>query len=597
MLTKDGREVMQLFKIIPRNNLEGDKEGSGTEGNDNLQSFHHNSGIEENKHSGPRASLLGSLGANLNTLHKSRKVKKDGNIKSYLKLWISGLCLMSTGILIYVANPLNIAREIALKMKDGSYLYSIWEAPPVKVYIKVYLFNVTNSERFIKGLDKKLKVNEIGPYVYSEIVTNNNVTWNENGTLSFSPTRAVEFERELSVGDPAVDNIIITNVPLLGVSSMAAGYPSPVSFALSSLISYHNTQPFLKMPVKDFLWGYDEPLIKLARNVIPNWLDFTSFGLLDRMLDEGDNIVTMELNETSSSQYSIQYFNGLPGLKQWGWTPENNRSCNMVQGTYEGIIFPSNIPKGKDFTVFRKAFCRPLKIVYTSSNMTEEGIRFHEYKIDDDAFDSKKSENSCYCVDGECPPKGLTDLAPCYYRIPVALSFPHFFNGDPKLQSGVEGLSPKKEIHGSYFGIQPDIGVPIYMKTGIQLNVVVKTTRFIPRVKKFNNMVIPIFWMRCELNGLPGTTIFLISLLLVTGPVLQMAAIVTFIFLGLSLILLANLRYIWNHCLVGSKRRATIMSIKRKHSQQDKIVRRRSSHYAQLHPLANSPNPPSGRLQ
>jgi hypothetical protein len=51
-------------------------------------------------------------------------------------------------------------------MREGSFISSMWEIPPLKVYFKVYLFNVTNSERFIQGLDKKIRVQEVGPYVY-----------------------------------------------------------------------------------------------------------------------------------------------------------------------------------------------------------------------------------------------------------------------------------------------------------------------------------------------------------------------------------------------------------------------------------------------
>lgn len=53
-----------------------------------------------------------------------------------------------------------------LNMKEGSYIYSMWKTPPIKLYIKIFMFNITNADRFIKGLDAKLKVEEIGPYTY-----------------------------------------------------------------------------------------------------------------------------------------------------------------------------------------------------------------------------------------------------------------------------------------------------------------------------------------------------------------------------------------------------------------------------------------------
>ena len=56
-----------------------------------------------------------------------------------------------------------------------------------------------------------------------------------------------------------------------------------MSLALSTLISYMNAQPLLTMPVDSFLWGYEDPLVKLARRTLPSWINFERFGLLDRV--------------------------------------------------------------------------------------------------------------------------------------------------------------------------------------------------------------------------------------------------------------------------------------------------------------------------
>lgn len=43
---------------------------------------------------------------------------------------------------------------------------TVWEKPPLPVVMQVYIFNITNAEAFLNGTDKKLKVVEVGPYVY-----------------------------------------------------------------------------------------------------------------------------------------------------------------------------------------------------------------------------------------------------------------------------------------------------------------------------------------------------------------------------------------------------------------------------------------------
>lgn len=38
---------------------------------------------------------------------------------------------------------------------------------------------------------------------------------------------------------------------------------------------------------------------------------------------------------------------------------------------------------------------------------------------------------------------------------PVYISNPHFYQSDPKFLAEVEGLKPEKELHETYFKIQP----------------------------------------------------------------------------------------------------------------------------------------------
>lgn len=57
--------------------------------------------------------------------------------------------------------------------------------PPLNPQLRVHIFNYTNTERFLQGIDKKLIVQDIGPYVYTEKVEKVNVTYNDNNTISY----------------------------------------------------------------------------------------------------------------------------------------------------------------------------------------------------------------------------------------------------------------------------------------------------------------------------------------------------------------------------------------------------------------------------
>lgn len=48
---------------------------------------------------------------------------------------------------------------------DGGEIFELWRKPPVDLYLRVFLWNVTNHEAFLAGKEK-LKVVEVGPYVY-----------------------------------------------------------------------------------------------------------------------------------------------------------------------------------------------------------------------------------------------------------------------------------------------------------------------------------------------------------------------------------------------------------------------------------------------
>lgn len=294
-----------------------------------------------------------------------------------------------------------------LSIREGTYAFNLFKKPPLDVFISVYVFNITNGERFLSGEDAKLAVEELGPYVYREILTHRNLTFNENGTLSYIPHREVVFLPEKSIGDPSEHIITALNIPMLvrytsvfslvlhninlnpfifkGLSTLAHDLSFFAALAVSTLVKTTSSDPLLQLTVKDYLWGYDDPLISLASTFVPTIIPFKKLGLLDRMFDDGVNVVTInlpervkklreierlaeeakkvnvgqntttttndtilneifsvfdnensngppEVQEATSSElynplirdYSIDMWNGSPGLHHWGWTNDKD---------------------------------------------------------------------------------------------------------------------------------------------------------------------------------------------------------------------------------------------------------------------------------
>lgn len=168
---------------------------------------------------------------------------------------------------------------------------------------------------------------------------------------------------EMSVGDLTKDVIQVPNVPLLGMTSVAADLSIWAELAVSTLTKSLHCKPFLNLTVNDYLWGYEDKLVSLASSFVPNFINFKRFGLLDRMLDDGQNLVSMnlpsrnfnkvkvedapyseylktEINETEHflskretnayepiiKDYSIDTWNGSPGLAHWGYESDGDGS-------------------------------------------------------------------------------------------------------------------------------------------------------------------------------------------------------------------------------------------------------------------------------
>ncbi|XP_046804863.1 scavenger receptor class B member 1 [Lucilia cuprina] len=472
-----------------------------------------------------------------------------------LKLASLGMTLTILAAVILCTDPVAKIVDSQLAIKTGSLLYNLWLKPPLNVYITVYMFNVTNLDAFTRGLDAKLKIAEVGPYVYQEILENHNVTFNANNTVTYTPRRIVKFLREKSVGDPKVDKIIAPNIPYMGVTSAASGFSTFAALAISALTRRLNSKPMLEMSVHEYLWGYEDNLVYLASKIIPNVINFQRFGLMERMFDEGDNIVTMQLpskkprkaSDKSRRDFAIDTWNGRKSIKYW--TPNGNSTltnCNSIQGTYDATLFPRNITKGETFRIYRKAICRTLPIVYSHPGKID-GIEAYHFKLHEKAFDSDINDpnSSCFCTNKKCLRKGLGNITPCYYNIPLAISFPHFFNGDPSLLEPFEGLNPNEEKHGSEIVIQPQLGIPMKVRSRFQINLLMDEVKYNREMTRFRNTVLPIFWLEIGVEELTPGIKMLLKLLFKICPYVQCGLIIALIVAGLSLVGTALLSCFW----------------------------------------------------
>nr|CAD7578241.1 unnamed protein product [Timema californicum] len=116
-----------------------------------------------------------------------------------------------------------------------------------------------------------------------------NVSFNENGTVSFHQRKVFQFDPKNSKGD-VDDMVVIPNIPMLSATSQSKHAARFLRLAMASIMDILKIKPFVEVSVHQLLWGYEDPLLKLAKDVVPKdqKLPYDEFGLM-----YGDPLTTL----------------------------------------------------------------------------------------------------------------------------------------------------------------------------------------------------------------------------------------------------------------------------------------------------------------
>ncbi|KAG8230737.1 hypothetical protein J437_LFUL011072 [Ladona fulva] len=193
-----------------------------------------------------------------------------------------------------------------------------------------------------------------------------------------------------------------------------------------------------------------------------------------------------------------------------------------------------------------------------------DGMKAYHFRFKEGALNYSREENQCYCKE-RCLPSGLIDAESCYYGFPIALSYPHFYEGDPKLTEAVDGIKAIPEEHSSYFYMQVDVGLPLRMAARSQINMALRGMPGISRVEKFRNMVIPLLWTELSMEGLPPSLLMHFHILLNILPVVQTVGIIVLFISGVITIGSALFR----------RRPVSVISVEdEKDDQEEEVVKK-----------------------
>ncbi|XP_075976111.1 scavenger receptor class B member 1 [Anticarsia gemmatalis] len=455
-----------------------------------------------------------------------------------------GFLLVVIGIIMAAINPIEIITNWVLDMREGSFLYNMWENPTYELFNEVWVFNYTNVPEYLSGAEKVMRVKEVGPFRYKEVRTNENMTIDrERGVLSMMPRLHLEFLRDESLGDPSDIKITVPNIPLIAISTLAAdklGYLANAGayYSMTAL----GSKVFKDLNIEQLLWGYYDPIVTIANGLLPGWIDFKKIGILDRLYADRNEPAEVEL-KNASRRYSLNTWANSIGLVEQGYKDWNTSIlCNRIKGTYEGIMLPAHFEKGRNFTVFRKQACRTLPFYFVNETASEFGFNAYRFTMEQSAF-SRSSPYDCKCTD-DCLPEGFIDIRNCYYGFPIAITKPHYLGVDPKHLAYFEGMTPNPEEHNSFYELEPTLGAPLRFGIKVQINLAVRTSPGNPITAPVKDRILPILWFQLQCKSPPPEIISLLKLRLVIGPPLYITAVVFLFFIGFTLAALGFYR-VW----------------------------------------------------
>lgn len=423
--------------------------------------------------------------------------------KKIAVLFTLGILLALAGVTMYPVMDRFIQNKINenLVLKPDSEGYKQWKDPSVPIYLQFFIFDVVNPVEAKKGA--RPFVLQRGPYSYREHRPKKNITWHKNdASVTYNEEMTFVFDPETSCDscDPATE-VTTVNIPLVTLAEAARNLPSVVRELISFLFVGFKEKLFVKRRVHDLLWGYKDPLFQeygKLRNDIPSkyrhYFPEISPIIALQQNNTFDGVTSIHTGEDNITQL-VQWMDwkGMTQLKVW-----NSSYANMINGT-DGSQFAPGISSGDTLYVFVTQLCRSLYLTHTTESKVQ-GIDALQFSVPAEAFlnASLNHDNQGFCT-RKCYPSGILDIGVCLppspIAIPLFISAPHFYLGDPSLLEAVGGLSPNKQEHGTFLNVEPHTGISIKSSKRLQINLKVESVKWILETTGINNMFFPVLFI------------------------------------------------------------------------------------------------------
>ncbi|GJQ75366.1 hypothetical protein Trydic_g23543 [Trypoxylus dichotomus] len=420
------------------------------------------------------------------------------------KIWILAtlILLFSVSlvgtILFWFTNTLDSYIMQNLMLANGSTAFEGWINPKARTLVKIHIFNYTNVEEFDNGTDKRLRVKELGPYVYEEVVERQNVYFENDGTLTYQNSYKHKFLPHLSKGKQS-DVVVVPNIMVLtaAYNTKDMDYWAKV-FASMTLGGFMSKKPFMKLPAYRYIWGYDDSVYALAKGFMSLQSSnmHEQIGLMSGRNGTSPYVMTVHTGQRNMKNLGIlSKINGFDTIGQWP------AECDSVAAS-DGSLFPPSLVRNKqDLDVYFPDLCRKFRYTFQKEvQIINNTIPAYRYAMPESVFDSpdKEPSNECYCdhSSGACAPQGFYNATSCAFGAPIFMSKPHFSRVDPE-NIKVDGINLKHKDVDSYVDLHPTMGFPIAGMTRLQMNILAKSYPGFYSMNMFDKdgMMLPLAWL------------------------------------------------------------------------------------------------------
>ncbi|XP_034048827.1 lysosome membrane protein 2-like isoform X2 [Thalassophryne amazonica] len=380
----------------------------------------------------------------------------------------------------------RLKKEIILV--EGSRVFESWKTPPPPVFMEFFFFNITNVDAFLKG--SKPVVTQVGPYTYREYRYKENVSMVENGTrVSAYTTKSFVFLREKSVGDPAVDLITTVNIPTWAVmDKLKESYVK--AYMASIWMTSLGATLFTTRNVDELLWGYEDNL--LAYLATSNRNVEKIFGLMYKKNGSNDGEFVYHTGEQNYMDYGrVETWKGQSQLTFW-----TSNQSNSINGS-DGSAFHPLLSKDERIYIFTPDLCRSIYMEF-EKDVEVKGIPAYRFTPPRSVMASKKENpaNQGFCLSPEeCLGTGLLKVSPCRKGAPVVASFPHFYLGDEKYISAIEGMSPQRIHHQTFLDLNPTTGVIVRANKRAQVNILLQRISGFSKTRGLTETIFPVMFI------------------------------------------------------------------------------------------------------